>query len=337
MEKEETSEFPEVRKNVFNDETVIIAHNRKKRPDLHKVTLESKRQEPSSCPFCPGQEHKTPKPKSLKADLFQYPYPGPWLARACPNKFPALMIEAEGESYGAHEVIIDTPNHGKRFYDLEPEEMAPGFKVMKKRYFDLGEDRKLLYFQFFKNEGIGAGATIEHSHSQIIAESFLPSAIKREINTAWQMKIEGKECPYCEMIKTEKHNVGGNFDRIIEAADGFIVLEFFASRFPFETWILPEEHQPSFPHVIERNEINLKKFCQIFKMTLYKINKALGSPPFNFCLHTAAYRTEIDGAFHWHFEIMPRTTIAAGFEFGTGIHINPTSPEEAAKIMREII
>jgi UDPglucose--hexose-1-phosphate uridylyltransferase len=196
---------------------------------------------------------------------------------------------------------------------------------------DLSGDDRFKYVLLFRNHGKVAGASLEHPHSQMIALPMVPMDVKQEMRGVERFYDYHERCIYCDMIRQEQ-----NFGRrIIEENSEFIAFEPFAPQFPFETWVLPKGHRASF---IEDTREQISLFADITQRVLKRIGKALNYPPYNYTLHTAPINLERDPNpyFHWHLEIMPRLTIAAGFEMGTGVYINVTSPEDAAEHLRAV-
>jgi UDPglucose--hexose-1-phosphate uridylyltransferase len=181
----------------------------------------------------------------------------------------------------------------------------------------------------FKNNGEAAGASLEHGHTQIIATPIVPKRVQEELDGALRYFQLKERCIFCDMNAQERTD--GR--RIVCENDEFIAFAPFASRFPFETWLLPKRHDS---HFEEGDPARHAQLAQILKVTLTRIGRALNYPPYNFVLHTSPTNQSSLEHYHWHFEIMPKLTKVAGFEWGTGFHINPTPPEEAAEYLREI-
>ncbi len=330
--------MPELRKDPIIGRWVIISTERGKRP-----TDFTERQGPrraSFCPFCPGNESKTPP------EVFAVRNPGGrrdgpgWQVRVVPNKFPALQIEGDMErraeglydkmnGIGAHEVIIETPEHEHELAELPVGAIEQVLNAYRERMVDLKRDRRFRYLMLFKNYGEAAGATLEHGHTQIIATPIVPKRVQEEIDGARGHYELKERCIYCDMIAQER----GDGRRIVCENDEFVALAPFASRFAFETWLLPKRHES---HFEEADPARHAQLAQILKVTLTRIGRALNHPPYNFILHTSPTNQANLDHYHWHFEVMPKLTKVAGFEWGTGFHINPTPPEEAAEYLREI-
>jgi UDPglucose--hexose-1-phosphate uridylyltransferase len=258
-----------------------------------------------------------------------------------PNKYPALRVEGQlnrrGEGIydmmngvGAHEVIIETPDKEKNLSTLDIPAIQSVFRVFKERILDLKRDVRLKYVMIFKNQGYAAGATLRHSHSQLIATPIIPKLVLEELEGSKTYFNLKERCIFCDIIRQElKEDC-----RVVYDEDYFIAIAPFAARSPFETWILPKEHFSNF-EMIDDNRLRHLSFA--FKTVMQKLNLSLQNPPYNFVLHTAPMQEAPVKHYHWHIEIMPKLTRFAGFEWGTGFYINPTSPEEAAQFLKEIV
>jgi len=330
--------MPELRKDPIIGRWVIISTERGKRPtDFASVPPA---RSSNFCPFCVGNETKTPPEVYALRDPGTGPDTPGWKVRVVSNKFPALQIEGElnrqGEGIydkmngiGAHEVIIETPDHNKTLSDLDEETVAEVLSTWKERIIDLKKDERFKYIVIFKNHGEAAGASLEHSHTQLVAMPIIPKRVVEEIEGARKYYDFKERCIYCDIVSQELNDDV----RVVSSNESFLAIEPFAARFPFETWILPKTHRPAFQE-IEKTEIH--HLARILKEILLKINAALNSPPYNFILHTLPLQGDNRSWYHWHLEIMPKLTKVAGFEWGSGFYINPTAPEEAARYLREI-
>jgi UDPglucose--hexose-1-phosphate uridylyltransferase len=229
---------------------------------------------------------------------------------------------------GAHEVVIETPRHEETLATLPLRSAKNVLWAYRERIIDLRRDPRLRHVLVFKNHGVAAGASLEHSHSQIIALPIVPKRVSEEIEGAKTYFHYKDRCVFCDIIRQElqqKH-------RLIAENKSFLSIAPFASRFPFETWILPKTHYPTFEQM---ESSQYEQAAQILSDTLKKMNQVLADPPYNYVIHTSSSPETDAEHFHWHFEIMPKLTKVAGFEWGTGFYINPTPPEEAAEYMRE--
>ena len=333
--------MPELRKDPVVGRWVIISTDRSRRPtNFTPVRVEKTT---SFCPFCPGQEDKTPPEVYACRQNGGGPNSTGWKVRVVPNKFPALQIEGaldrRGEGLydkmngvGAHEVVIEGPSHSMDLADLPVEHLVEVLKAYRERMVDLHRDRRFRYVLIFKNHGAGAGATLEHTHTQLIATPIIPKILMEELDGARRYHELKERCVFCDVIQQDTADHNGR--RVVAMNDRFLAIEPFAPRFPFETWILPRRHDSSFQVVQDDDEF--KDLARILKDTLGRLNRALDRPPYNFVIHTAPVTEGELEYFHWHLEIMPVLTRVAGFEIGSGFYINPTPPEDAAQYLREI-
>jgi UDPglucose--hexose-1-phosphate uridylyltransferase len=317
---------------------VIISTERGKRPsDFVRESVEIKGK--GMCPFCPGNEGKTPPEiTAYGRNGSGRDTPG-WTVRVVPNKFPALGIEGnldkEGEGLfdrmngiGAHEVIIETPDHNKTLAMLSDKDVEQVLYAYRDRVADLKNDKRFRYVLLFKNHGEPAGASLEHTHSQLIALPIVPKRVREEVDNAKRYYDEKERCIFCDMIRQELDTE----TRVIFENDHFIALAPYAPRFPFETWILPHQHSSSFEDMPRAMYAGLSQLLREF---LGRLDAVLAKPSYNFVVHTSPIGEETNEHYHWHIEMMPKLTKVAGFEWGTGFYINPTPPEEAARYLRE--
>ncbi len=330
--------MPELRKDPVVGRWVIICTERGKRPTDFAI-----RHDPikvNHCPFCTGNENETPpEVYAVRHDGSAPNTPG-WKLRVVPNKFPALQIEGEldrrGEGLfdkmngiGAHEVVIETTDHDAELSSLPVEDLARVLGAYRSRITDLKGDPRFKYILVFKNHGEAAGATLQHSHTQLIATPIIPKRVAEELKGARSHYEIKERCVYCDILQQESQDER----RVVASDQHFIAFEPFAPRFPYETWILPRRHNSSFESL---NDEAMADVARILKETLTRINKALNYPPYNFVIHTAPCNDPHLLYYHWHIEVMPKLTKVAGFEWGSGFYINPTPPEDAAQYLRNI-
>ena len=293
--------------------------------------------DPEKCPFCPGNEGQTPPEVLANRDNGHTDGQG-WSLRVVPNRFPALKIEGDIDKQGvgmfdmmngvgAHEVIIETPDHTKELSELPVEQIEAVVRAYKARCLDLRKDKRFEYILLFKNNGRSAGASLSHPHTQLIALPMVPKSVNEELQAA-QNHYEYKDrCIYCDMIRQEE-----KYEKnVVISNDNFVGFCPYVSRFAFETWIVPKRHFASFDTI---EDSMIKDLAGILKNVLSRIRKALKAPAYNFVVHTSPIDDKIRHEYHWHIEIMPKLTKTAGFEWGTGFYINPTPPELAAKYLR---
>jgi len=292
------------------------------------------------CPFCENNESSTPPEVLALRDYGSRPDCPGWSLRVVPNKFPALKAEGELErmkngiydqmsGVGMHEVLIETPDHNQALATLPVDNISDLFMAVRSRFNVFKSDSRILCAQFFKNHGHEAGASLEHSHSQIIAMPVISRLLGEELAGSKAYSVKHGSCVYCDIIRDEV--ITG--DRIVSENDLFVALAPYASRFAYETWLLPKKHSSMFEN---STDDAIHALAEIFKDTAGRVDKLLGSPPYNLMLHTAPFG-DPSGAdhYHWHTELMPVLGQAAGFEWGAGFHINSVPPEEAAKALRQ--
>jgi UDPglucose--hexose-1-phosphate uridylyltransferase len=328
---------PELRKDPVVGRWVIISTERGRRPsDFPSQPVQA---QGGNCVFCPHNEAKTPPEiLAVRSPDSAANAPG-WSLRVVPNKFPALRIEGELEpsgeglydrmnGVGAHEVVIETPDHTATLATLPADAVADVLLAYRERVVDLKKDPRFAYVLVFKNHGAAAGASLEHPHSQLIATPIIPLMVSEELKGGAEYYGMKERCVWCDVIRQERRSRR----RVITESQGFMALAPFAPRFPFESWILPTHHRSAFE---EAGVEELRGLAEVLGEFLRRMDRVLQRPPFNFMLHTAPLRDGPLDHFHWHLEIIPKLTNVAGYEWGTGFFINPVPPEDAATALRE--
>jgi len=330
--------MPELRRDPIVGRWVIIDSEHLKGPaDFPKEDNTPKNQ--AICPFCPGREHQTPE----EVDAIR-PLPGQantpgWLVRTVPNKFPVLTsqgaLQKEGigiydqmDGIGAHEVLIECPDHDKILTDLTLEEVKAVVSQYQSRARYLFQDSRFKYVVIFKNFGSSAGATVEHTHSQIIALPMVPKTVLEELQGAEHYHQYRGRCIFCDMIVQEYQDK----ERIVMENGSFLAFCPFAPRYAFETWIMPKVHSADFSVIDEATQADL---AQILQDVLKRVKKVLGNPAYNYYLHMAPIGYTNAACYHWHIEIIPKLTRSVGFEWGTGLHIVSTFPQDAARFLHD--
>jgi len=327
----------------LRDEKVIVAVNRLHRPVDYQICKAPSKENIQECPFEKGKEELTP------GEVFSVRKDGEWLVRVVPNLYHALSVESEKRSYrkgffeyeegvGAHEVIIENPDHFKRFKDYSVEEFKNYLFAIKSRILDLSNDKRLEYISVFKNQGLNAGATLSHPHSQIIATPFIPKEIREEIERKRRYYASHKRALLRDIITEEMREE----KRIVEKNSDFVSFVPFASLYPFETIIAPLEDISSIAFLDERKLISL---CEILQKTFKRLYRVLGDFDFNVIYKNSPPVTEqfdsdyfykMDKFYVFYIQIIPRLYKLAGFEMGTNMRINPISSESAAKQLKNI-
>lgn len=331
--------MPELRKDPVVGRWVIIATERVRRPrDFAPPVLPARRVGP--CALCPGHEDETPPEVLAYRETAQAPRDGAgWRVRVVPNKFPVLRIEGELErrgrgiydlmnGIGAHEVIVDSPDHERGLDALPPEAVEDVLCAYRDRLADLRRDERFRYAIVFKNHGAEAGATLEHPHSQLVATPVVPLHVTDELQNARAYHGYKERCLFCDILRQELEERV----RIVGETDHVVAFAPFAARFPFETWLLPRRHTAAFERV---EPAELRDAARLLRDVLRKYTRAIGDAPYNFWLHTAPFDAGESHFYHWHFEVIPRLGRGAGLEWGGGMHVNPMPPEDAARVLRE--
>lgn len=344
MSMEEASEL---RKDPVLDRWVIIAASRGKRPTDFAPTPEPDKS--AGCPFCGGNESKTPPEIFAARDPGTLPDTEGWEVRVVQNKFPALTIEASLKrsgiglldrmgGFGAHEVIIETPLHAQDLAQAPLQHINTVLSVFRSRLLDLRQDARFRHILIFRNYKSAAGASLAHPHSQLIALPIVPLLVKEKLAAARAHYKFKERCIFCDLIEQETAIP----DRVVLENEHFVVLSPFAARFPFELQIYPRRHMHDYTMMTAEEQW---AFADILKRTLEAYRNTLADPAYNLMLQTSPatvarpghpeYWGTLASDYHWHIELMPRLTKTAGFEWGTGFYINPVSPEQAAMFLRE--
>ncbi len=321
---------------------VIVAAERALKPaDL----VQAKAPVPTrNCPLCPGNEQYTGH------EILRIPAPGGgWRVRVVPNKFPVLRVEGRLErsgrglydvvsGIGAHEVIVETPDHERAMADLTVEELRDVLLAFRARLADLRRDQRLRYLMLFKNHGVEAGARLDHAHSQLIAIPEIPVQIAVELRSAQDYFRRKERCLLCDVLRQE----ASEGERVVLETARFVAYAPFASAFPFQVTVAPRAHAHDFSAL---GDEDLLQLASTLRDVLGRLKAVLEDPPYNLALHTAPPAHPRPGRpglwdslaldWHWRLEIAPRLTRIAGFEWSTGFHVNPVTPEEAARYLRE--
>jgi len=330
--------MPELRKDPVTGRWVIIAAEREKRPRQIGEMNDAARSEP--CPFCAGNEAMTPpEVMAYRNETSPANSPG-WSVRVVSNKYPALVdsdarIFAPDPIYesryglGVHEVIIESPDHVVNMGALGVEQISQILRAYRVRMRELTKDPRWRYILLYKNHGDRAGATLEHIHSQLIALPTVPAQAAGELNGTKRHYESTGRCIYCEMIERELRQR----ERVVLNSAHFVASCPFAPRFAYEIWILPKHHAAAFEQSSDQDILTLSSALQEI---ITRLNHALDNPPFNYIIHSIPPRETQSVHYHWHIEILPQIARAAGFEWGSGMHINSVAPEDAARLLRDV-
>ncbi len=317
----------EVRDHYFSTEQVIISEKRTLRPHdfvKEKIILPAEKVD-ENCPFCKGNEHMTPP------TIVQVPRKN-WRLRVFNNKFPLLeggvkFTQKENKllkrmsGYGFHEVFVETPYHNRQWQDFSKSEFVGVFRMYRERYEDLINRPNIQYVMLFKNYGKAGGASLVHSHSQILATTFLPTRVMKDISTIADYTKKCFSCPFCDIVEKEQEG-----ERLVFENKKFITLSPFCARYPFELWVLPKDH------LSDISDINIKLFADIIERTIKAMFRTIGNFPFNMFIHHLPNRLEAE--FHLHVGIQPRLKTEASVELGYGTKVNTIRPEKVAKLLR---
>jgi UDPglucose--hexose-1-phosphate uridylyltransferase len=331
--------MPEFRKDPIADRWVIISTERAKRPFDRGSSGEVA--DAGKCPFCAGNEAMTPPEVLVFRDESNLPSSGKWTVRVVPNKYPAVVRDGSGtqiadevyvaqDAIGAHEVIIESPSHVTDMALLNDKQFEAILRAYGDRITDLRGDRKLRYVLIYKNQGLEAGATLEHVHSQLVALPKIPKRVLEEIGAAKNYYESKGRCVFCDVIRKETNGR----ERFVIENDRFIVICPFAPRFPYETWILPKRHASFFERNSQSDNFDL---ARMLRETLRRLNRSLGNPPFNYIIHSNPLEPDGNDYYHWHIEILPKLIQVGGFEWGSGFYINTITPEQSARLLREAL
>lgn len=329
----------ELRRDPITGRWVIVDTDNPTQP--HEYEHEPPTWRAGTCPFCYGNEGLTPPEIAAIRDPNTAPNTSGWQVRTVANKFPALQIEGDldrrglgmydiSNGVGAHEVIIETPYHTKDLSDLLNNEVDDIFRMLCQRSLDLAKDKRFKYIMIFKNYGPAAGASMEHPHTQLIALPMVPKNVKEELMGAQEYFDYRERCIFCDIIRQEVSEK----ERIIAENRYFLAFCPYASRFPFEIWIMPKKHNACFMYLSSEE---IPYLAILLKDIIARLKKIFDVPAYNFIIHTSP----LDGnghteSYHWHLEFMPKLTRVAGFEWGTGFYVVPTPPEIAAKFLKEV-
>lgn len=332
--------MPELRQDPILGHWVIIAQERARRPSQAAAAVPAAAG--ATCDFCPGNERETlAEILSLREPGTAPDSPG-WRVRVVPNKYPALRPDEPLEDeqpglfnrragWGHHEVIVEGEIHTRSVTELEAGRMREVVAVYRDRFRALARVPGLRSAVLIKNVGDVAGTSIEHSHSQMIATPVLPPVLEAEIRSAQEWGTgKDKGCIWCDLIRAERERG----ERVVDVRNTLVALCPWASRFPFETWILPLAHESHFELT---SESCLEEFADLLLDVLRAIEDCLSNPPYNYVIHSAPFPSKPTMGYHWRLAILPRVTRVAGYEQASGIYINHVRPEDAAAELRQTL
>lgn len=324
------------RRDPTSNEWVILAPRRFNRPHAPSPEgREARVERDPACPFCPGNEHETPP------EIMRRPSEDtgrPWQLRVFPNLYAAVSPDGDenrdGEGpfqemrgRGAHEVVVESPRHDARLDEMRVEATSAMLDVWRERYSELLRRPEIRAVIVFKNFGAGAGTSLLHPHCQIVGVPVYPPQWMHALNISLRYFDRTGRSVY-EDVVTGEREAGV---RVVAQTGGFIVFCPFASKTPFETWILPTAHQSSFGDLTD-DEIPV--LAELMRDVLGRLRAAAGDPDFNLVVYSAPADAAEVRLFRWHLRLVPRITLPAGFEMGSGMSINTLMPEDAAEALR---
>ncbi len=338
----------EVRKDPIVDRWVIIAPGRALRPQEFQSAFRQRSSGQAggtpadadqACPFCVGNEHHTPPA------VYQRPETGAWSVRVVPNRYPAVELDpglpvdppaempaqlgAVRPGNGAHEVIIESPQHVTRTGELEAVQLR---EVLGAYHDRLNHWRSAAWARsalLFKNVGAAAGASLSHLHSQLIALPWVPAALRDEVESAHRYYRQHGSCAFCDLIRREL----ADGQRIVLSEPRWLAMAAYAPRQPFETWLLPASHGGRFEELTPTDPDEL---ATVLRRVVHRVESVLTTVAYNMIVHSSPFDTCSSDHYHWHIEIVPRVAELAGFELGGGAFMHSVVPEEAATMLRDL-
>lgn len=325
----------EFRQDLISGRWVVFAPERGRRPLGQSKPQPRQNAVRDVCPFCPGPGHDTPAPS------YVHPAAGDWQVLVCPNKFPAVRPIAPDTrgltmrfqlhqlpGYGVHEVVVEGRDHRTDPTELTDEVCRQVLLAYRERIRTFAADPRMDYVSVFKNVGAEAGASMAHTHSQVIATPFIPNNVRDEMAGADAHYAKRNKCIFCDQLRADEDGI----PRFVAGTARFVAVCPFAPRFAYETWVLPRLHASHYEAITDADAAEL---VTLLKRVLRAIDAAAGVPAYNYYLHTAPLRSAPSPSYHWHIEIVPRTARPAGFEWSTGVFINTVMPEQAAAQLRQ--
>ncbi len=327
----------ELRQNMVTKDWVIIASERKKRPEEFtaepRVLTGQRPPHEPTCPFCPGNEEP-------ELEILRVPKSGPWQMRAVRNKYPALSSEGERDrtfdgvhrrmsGVGYHEVLIESPVHNTCPALETPEQITAMLELFRDRGRYIAQDSRIEHLIYFENHGLRAGTSMVHPHTQMIGLPMVPNDIRARIEEARRYMDDTGRCVFCKMLEDELQAA----TRVILQGTHFVAFIPYAPFSPFHMWVVPRRHETSF---LDATYVELADLGQLLHRVLRKLYVGLNDPDYNYIIRSAPLRDRSQEFLHWYLTIVPRVSLAAGFELGSGMFINPTLPEESAAFLRSV-
>ena len=328
----------ELRTDPITGRKVLIAEDRADRPSDF-TGLHVDQANAADCPFCAGHEGETPAATHEVPDDA-----GGWRVRVIPNKYPAVRLEATADTrsgseflslpapqapFGAHEVIVESSRHLRDVDEMTINELATVLGVYRDRLRHWADDGRLRHATLFKNVGFAAGASLEHVHSQLVALPFVSEEVEAELAAAESFFEEHGECIFCRLLADERRLA----TRWVAEVGRFAAFSAYAGRQPYETWLLPTSHGAQFHEIVDRE---IESLAALLREVFLRLRQRVRPLSYNLILHTAPFENSGGESYHWHWELIPRTSHVAGLEWGAGVHINSLSPERAALLLQKV-
>ena len=303
----------EIRFDPIGRYSVVIAPERSKRPQ-DNITNKEKKSE--LCPFCPGNENQTPPETYSNGNNVKK-----WTIRSIPNKYPAFSLLNNPQNSGVQEVIVETDRHDINMGDFTYDHMVELLKTYQHRLKEIKKNKDIKYIVVFKNHGLMAGATLTHQHSQIVGLSFVPAEVELKLRNINNFAIENGKCFFCKIDRED----------VVYENNSFKLISPKTARFAYECWIIPSHHQSHFEDISVEQ---IGDLAEIFLKHIKVINSQLNNPSFNVILNNGLYNQTQNEIYHWYIQVIPRTSLQAGFEWATGMFINQVEPEKVMHLFK---
>ena len=327
--------MPQFRKDPFGPTWVIISPER----GLLASDFGSAAPKSARCPLCPGGDWGE-EVRALRPSTSALGAPD-WRARVLRHAGTdahfsgARAFEPQGSplfthapSSGVQELVVEHPEHAMRMSDMPREHLTNLFRLYRERLEHLASRPGIRHVQLVRNVGRAAGAAFEHPHGLLLALPVTNRWLIEERTAAGDHFARHGRCLFCDVLEAELEHKA----RLLSHNEAFLAFAPYASKTPFEVWILPREHGSAFSGVTVNT---LPLLGDILQSVLGAVNGALNSPPYNMILHTLPKGG--DEGYHWHMKLLPRLTARTGFDWGSGFYVNPTPPEDAARFLREAL
>lgn len=334
----------DIRKDYLLNRWVVIATHRGRRPtDFAQKEATTQVVDKSACPFCPGNERKTPPAvlvylKGEKGIVKEKDTDGlrhkDWLIRCVPNLFSAFSPPEKEESFesgkavGHHEVLIESPDHTEHPAVARISQLVHVVEGYVDRLKALSSKPYVKYVSIFRNHGLDAGASLSHVHSQIMATPIVPTTLSDELKASEEFYEANGRCVFCDILKREKSS-----PRFIWENESFVAFAPWAGVHPFEFWIMPKTHQAT---LLDLKSETVEDLAKALNTCLGGLKSLVNDPPYNYGFHIAP-TAEAGKFYHWHLEVYPKLSIWAGFEKSTGMYINVVTPEDSAQSLKNAI